>query len=293
MRKLLPLITLVFVSATLYAQSQRKPPAGFKKKAKQQQNSFLDKQWWIGLKVGPNLTKATPETRYAILTPTNYAATLTDKQYDGFKKLGSQATLEITFNYKGIGFSFQPTYRLSRFTYTNDFIWDNPENASEVLQLKYDHQLKVDYADLPFIVKYDITGNTLRPYVQGGIFYSMLVNANKTVEISGTDFASGGTNELSSEPVIVGAKDLFHKSYWGIMAGAGLHYNLGNVRLVFDVSYRIGMSNVTNTKSRFSNDRLAGIADALDDMKTDNVVLSVGCLFPMRFLSTSFKSIDR
>lgn len=293
MRKLLPLITLVFVSATLYAQSQRKPPAGFKKKAKQQQNSFLDKQWWIGLKVGPNLTKATPETRYAILTPTNYAATLTDKQYDGFKKLGSQATLEITFNYKGIGFSFQPTYRLSRFTYTNDFIWDNPENASEVLQLKYDHQLKVDYADLPFIVKYDITGNTLRPYVQGGIFYSMLVNANKTVEISGTDFASGGTNELSSEPVIVGAKDLFHKSYWGIMAGAGLHYNLGNVRLVFDASYRIGMSNVTNTKSRFSNDRLAGIADALDDMKTDNVVLSVGCLFPMRFLSTSFKSIDR
>lgn len=260
---------------------------------KQQQNSFLDKQWWIGLKIGPNLTKATPETRYSVLTPTNYALPITDKKYDGFKKLGSQATLEITFNYKGIGFSFQPTYRLSRFTYTNDFMWDNPENAAEMLELKYDHELRVDYADLPLIVKYDITGNTLRPYVQGGIFYSMLVNANKTVEISGTDFASGGTNELSSEPVIVGAKDLFHKSYWGLMAGAGLHYNLGNVRLVFDASYRIGMSNVTDTKNRFSNDRLSGIGDALDDMKTDNIVLSIGCLFPMRFLSTSFKSIDR
>ncbi|MBZ0247470.1 MAG: PorT family protein, partial [Cyclobacteriaceae bacterium] len=277
----------------LYAQSQRKPPAGFKKKVKQQQNSFLDKQWWIGLKIGPNLTKATPETRYSVLTPTNYALPITDKKYDGFKKLGSQATLEITFNYKGIGFSFQPTYRLSRFTYTNEFMWDNPENAAEMLELKYDHELRVDYADLPLIVKYDITGNTLRPYVQGGIFYSMLVNANKTVEISGTDFASGGTNALSSEPVIVGAKDLFHKSYWGLMAGAGLHYNLGNVRLVFDASYRIGMSNVTDTKNRFSNDRLSGIGDALDDMKTDNIVLSIGCLFPMRFLSTSFKSIDR
>lgn len=77
------------------------------------------------------------------------------------------------------------------------------------------------------------------------------------------------------------------------MAGAGLHYNLGNVRLVFDASYRIGMSNVTDTKNRFSNDRLSGIGDALDDMKTDNIVLSIGCLFPMRFLSTSFKSIDR
>lgn len=293
MRRLLPLLALLIISSTLYAQSQRKPPAGFKKKAKQQQNSFLDKQWWIGLKIGPNLTKATPETRYSVLTPTNYALPITDKKYDGFKKLGSQATLEITFDYKGIGFSFQPTYRLSRFTYTNDFMWDNPENAAEMLELKYDHELRVDYADLPLIVKYDITGNTLRPYVQGGIFYSMLVNANKTVEISGTDFASGGTNELSSEPVIVGAKDLFHKSYWGLMAGAGLHYNLGNVRLVFDASYRIGMSNVTDTKNRFSNDRLSGIGDALDDMKTDNIVLSIGCLFPMRFLSTSFKSIDR
>jgi len=293
MRRPLLLLAFLILCNTLYAQSLRKPPAGFKNKAKQQQSSFLDKQWWIGLKVGPNLTKATPETRYSVLTPTNYELPLTDKKYDGFKKLGSQATLEITFDYKGIGFSFQPTYRLSRYTYTNEFMWDNPENAVEVLQLKYNHELKVDYADFPFIIKYDITGNTLRPYIQAGVFYSLLVNASKIVEISGTDYASGGTNELQSEPIIVGAKDLLHKSYWGLMAGAGLHYSLGNVRLVFDASYRIGMSNVTDTKNRFTNDRLSGIGDALDDMKTDNIVLSIGCLFPMRFLSTSFKSIDR
>lgn len=291
MKRLLPVILLL--SLITVAVGQRKPPPGFKKKVRDKQSSFLDKQWWIGLKVGPNLTKATPDTRYSILTPTNYSQTLTDKAYDGFKRLGSQATLEITFNYKGFGFSFQPTYRLSRFTYANDFTWDNPENAGEMLELRYEHEQKVDYADLPLIVKYDITGNTLRPYIQAGVYYSMLVNANKTVEISGIDTGSGGTNELSSEPVIVGAKDLFHKGYWGIIAGAGLHYNMGNVRLVLDASYRIGMSNITNTENRFTNDRLAGIGDAFDDMKIDNVVISVGCLFPMRFLSTSFKSIDR
>lgn len=293
MKKLLPLLVFLAIGGSVWAQAQRRPPAGFKKKAKQQQSSFLDKQWWIGLKIGPNLTKASPETRYTVLTPTNYALPLTDKEYDGFKKWGSQATLEVTFNYKGIGLSFQPTYRLSRFTYTNAFDWDNPGNAAEVLRLRYAHELKTDYADLPLIVKYDIAGNTLRPYIQAGVFYSLLVNANKTVEISGTDTASGGTNELSTAPVIVGAKDLFHKSYWGLMAGAGLHYNLGNVRLVFDASYRIGMSNVTDTQNRFGNDRLSGIGDALDDMKTDNIVISIGCLFPMRFLSTNFKSIDR
>lgn len=292
MKRTLLLLTLVLMCATLQAQ-RRKAPPGFKRKAKEQQSSFLDKQWWVGLKIGPNLTKATPDVRYSILTPTNYAQALTDKQYDGFKKLGSQATLEITFNYKGFGFSFQPTYRLSRFTYTNEFMWDNPVNADEKLQLTYQHEQKIDYADLPLIVKYEFTGNSLRPYVQGGIYYSMLVNATKTVDVSGIDYASGGTNEFSSEPVIVGAKDLFYKGYWGLIAGAGVNYNLGNVRLVLDASYRIGMSNITNTENRFGNDRLSGIGDTLDDMKINNIMVSVGCLFPLRFLSTNFKSTER
>jgi hypothetical protein len=291
--KYLPVLAFLLLSCIVYAQPKRRPTAAFKKKAKEAQNSFLDKQWWIGLKIGPNLTKATPDMRYSILTPTNYAAVLNDKTYDGFKQLGSQATLEITFNYKGIGFSFQPTYRLSRFNYTNQFTWNNSENPTESLLLNYAHEHMVDYADLPLIVKYDFTRNQLRPYIQTGIFYSLLVNATKEVKITGTDYASGGTNEFSSEPLIIGAKDLFYKGYWGIIAGTGLHYNLGNVRLVLDASYRIGMSNITDTEKRFSNDRLSGIGDALDDMKTDNWVVSIGCLFPMRFLSTSFKSTDR
>jgi len=270
--------------------SAKAQPPGYKNKVKAKQNSFLDKQWWIGLKIGPNLTKASPDTRYSVLAPIDYPLEVTDKQYDGFKKLGSQATLEITFNYKSLGFSFQPTYRLSRFTYTNSYRWDNPENPDETLQINYLHEQKVDYADLPLLVKYDITGNTLRPFVQLGIFYSILVNANKSVEITGTDSGSGGTNEFASEPVAVGAKDLFHKGYWGIVAGAGLHYNLGNVRVILDLSYRKGMSNVTNTENRFGNDRLAGITDALDDMTTDNLAISIGCLFPMRFLSTTYQS---
>ncbi len=291
--KHLLVLAFLMMSCVAVAQPNRKPPAAFKKKAKDQQSSFLDKQWWIGLKVGPNLKKASSETRYSILTATNYAQVLGNKNYDGFNQLGSQATLEITFNYKGIGFSFQPTYRLSRFTYKNKFTWDNSENPSESLELNYSHEHKVDYADLPLIIKYDFTSNSLRPYVQAGVFYSLLVNASKEVAITGTDMASGGTNEFSSEPLIIGARDLFYKGYWGIIAGTGLHYNMGNVRLVLDMSYRIGMSNITNTETRYSNDRLSGIGDALDDMKTDNLMVSIGCLFPLRFLSTSFKSIDR
>ncbi len=200
--------------------------------------------------------------------------------------------MEITFQFKAFSFSTQPTYRQSRFTYSNQFRWTNANDVNGSLDLKYDYEQKVNYADLPLIIKYDITGNKLRPYVQVGIFYSVLIDATQTVLVSGTDKASGGTNQFSNEPVIVGTKDLFH-NYWGLVAGTGVSYHLGNVKLLLDASYRKGMSNIANTKNRFSNDRLSGIGVVQDDLKLNNIVISAGVLFPMRFLSSNFKSFDR
>ena len=292
MKKSLLLLTAILICLATFGQS-RKKPSGFnaKEKAKEQEK-FLNKQFWLGFKAGINLSQADPTVRYSILSPTNYPIGTTNKVYDSFNKVGSQASIEVTFYYKGFSFSTQPTYLHSRFTYSNQLTWDNPENAKEQLILNYDNEQTLDYADLPFIIKYDITHNRLRPYVQAGIFYSILINATKSVTVTGQDYASGGINQFTNEPIIVGAKDLF-TNYWGLMAGAGANYNLGNVRLVLDISYRKGMSNIANTKNRYNNDRLSGIGDVQDDTKLNNIVISAGCLFPMRFLSNSFKALDK
>jgi hypothetical protein len=282
------LLTLGLLSPAC-AQPGRKSPA-FKNKVKSEQNKFLDKQWWLGFKAGANLTQADVEKRYAILTPTNYATSVTDKAYDNFKKVGSQAALEVTFNYKRFALSAQPTYRHSRFTYSNQFEWLNTEQPAERLVLRYDQEQRIDFADLPLVIKYEFGRDKLRPYLQAGLFYSILVNATKTVNVSGTDYASGGTNTFENEPVIVGARDLFDNN-WGLIGGAGINYKLGNVRLLLDVSYRLGMSNTANVQNRFGNDRLSGIGDVQDDLRLRNLLFSAGCLFPMRFLSSSFKSL--
>ena len=44
---------------------------------------------------------------------------------------------------------------------------------------------------------------------------------------------------------------------------------------------------------RERNDSLSGIGDIMDDMTLDNISLTIGCLFPMRFLANGFKSSDR
>jgi hypothetical protein len=280
----------MILSLGLAAQPKKKP--GFNSRARNDQNRFLDKQWWLGFKAGTNLSSAAPEKRYTILTPTNYAATATEKAYDRYNKTGSQVALEVTFYMKGFSFSTQPAYRHNRFTYANQLTWSNPENAAERLELNYRQEQQIDFFDLPLMVKYEFTGNRLRPYVQAGVFYSLLIDANKSVRVSGVDYASGGTNAFSSEPVMVGARDLF-ENYWGLTGGVGVNYNLGNVRLVLDVAYQHGMSNIANVNNRYRNDRLNGIGDAQDDLLLRNVAISLGCLFPMRFLSNDFKALDQ
>jgi hypothetical protein len=145
----------------------------------------------------------------------------------------------------------------------------------------------------PLLVKFDLTKTKLRPYIQAGGFAAVLINADKSVTISGTDYASGGENEFSSEPIIVGAKDLFAKTYYGLIGGVGLNYHQGNIRLNLDVMYQYGMTNITSTTGRYSNDRLAGVGDIMDDMTMDNITISLGCLFPLRFLGSGFKTLDK
>jgi hypothetical protein len=53
------------------------------------------------------------------------------------------------------------------------------------------------------------------------------------------------------------------------------------------------MSNVVSAENRYSNDRLAGVGDAMDDLDMDNLSISLGCLFPLRFLESGFKSLNR
>lgn len=291
MKQTLTLLLCLTVFTLCHAQKQKRPASYNSQNKATAKNKFLDKQFWLGFKAGINLTEADPIKRYTVVTPTNYSAGKTDKTYDNFSKIGSQASLEVTFTYKGFSFSTQPTYRHSIFTYSNQFEWLSTENANDRLVLEYKQEQRTDYADLPFIVRYEIIGDKLRPYVQVGVYYSLLLNATKTVEITGTDYASGGTNQFSNEAVIVGAKDLFD-NYWGLMGGVGVYYNLGNVRLVLDASYHKGMSNIANVKNRFSNDRLAGIGDAQDDLNINNIVISTGCVFPLRFLSKGFKSLE-
>jgi len=287
------LLCLLIVVGALGQEKKRKPSAYNKQKQNQEDEKFLEKQWWLGFKAGANLSKANVEKTYSIIAPTNYDPSTIGKQYDNYSLLGSQATLEVSFYFKRFLLSFQPTYQHSRFSYSTSFEWSATDEVNNHVQLTFDQEQKLDHAILPLIIKYDVYGNKLRPYVQLGAYSAILLNATKSVTTTGVDNAAGGENQFATETINVGATDLFAKYHWGLLGGIGVNYNLGNnVRLNLDVIYKMGMSNISSTDNRYGNDRLAGVGDAMDDLTLDNISVSLGCLFPMRFLSSGFKTLD-
>jgi hypothetical protein len=294
MKRLYSILFFLLVVTTVMGQSQKTPRLPKFNKHKEK-NVFLKKQWWLGFKAGANLSGTEVLKSYSPISPTNYDVSEVKKKYVNYKDLGSQATLEATFYFTGLSLSIQPTYRHNQFGYTNDYLWtdsDIPENINNHLELKYEQQLKIDYFDIPILAKYEKTFSKVSPYLQAGIYSSFLVNANKSVAVSGVDYASGGKNEFHNEKIIVGASDLFAKSHWGFLGGIGCYLNQGNVRFTFDIQYKIGMSNITSTKNRYGNDRLSGIGDTMDDLKLRNLSITAGCLFPLRFLGKNFRSSD-
>ncbi|MEP6734445.1 MAG: outer membrane beta-barrel protein [Chryseolinea sp.] len=295
--QLLIFCLVVVVAAHGQEKKKRIPNAYHKKKQeKKDDEKFLEKQWWLGFKAGANLSNIRVDKTYSVVSPTNYdASSIAKKGYNNFDLWGSQATIEISFYFKRFLLSFQPTYQHIQFQYSNKFEWNgSTEQATNHVELSYKQLQKVDYAIFPLIVKYDVYGHRLRPYVQAGIYSAMRLSANKEVSASGIDNAAGGNNQFHTETVSVGAGDLFAKYHWGVMGGVGVNYNLGNhVRLNLDVMYKYGMSNITSTEHRYSSDRLAGVGDAMDDMKLDNLFISLGCLFPLRFLQSTLQTLDK
>ncbi len=86
------LVTICACASAQIKPTKHKSGAANQSAKARKQDEFLQKQWWIGLKGGVNLTQALPQQRYTVLTGTGgYPVAQLDKSYDAFNRTGSQA----------------------------------------------------------------------------------------------------------------------------------------------------------------------------------------------------------
>lgn len=288
-RKILIAVLVGLCVFSASGQKRKSQPAPFNR-SNDKNNAFLHKQWWIGLKGGVNLSNPIVENSFAVITPTNYDGTLIGKEYETFAPLGGQVALECAFYFRGFSISVQPGYHQMGVIYGNRFNWSDPEQSSMQVDLSFKHSHRMEYLSVPVVLKYEFPLNRFSPYVQAGAYLNTLLNATKEVTQSGIDESAGGPNHFESEPISVGATDLFARHHYGIVGGAGVYFTPGNVRLNLDIQYRWALTLLNSPSNRYDNDRLVGVGDAMDDLTLNNLVISAGVMFPLRFLSNGFKS---
>jgi hypothetical protein len=255
-------------------------------------SSFLSQQWYLGLIIGVNLTEPVPGTRYSTYSPIDKDTETLYKQYEKFNKLGLQAGIDFSYQYRMLIVSLQPNFRRQSFAYSTQYEWVDDNNTENTLELSYYQEQKLDYIDIPLEVKISFLQGKIKPYVGVGGYYGWLVNANKSITVDGVDRASGSSYPFNKESISVGASDLFVDYNAGVLGSIGFNYDPGNIRLTLDIQYRYGLTNITNTANRFTDNRLAGMGDALDDLSLNNLAVTIGVLFPLRFLSNDFSSTE-
>lgn len=256
-------------------------------------NNFEKTQFYIGIRGGLNFTKANVINSYSSFVSPSDPDEHYTKTYKAYAKPGATFGLEFSFSYQKFTASFQPNYRREIYSYSNAYEWHDTNNDRNYLQLTYKQETHLNYIELPLFIRYDIISGAFKPFVQVGFYYAMLNGATKQLDIEGVDH-SGGTSRNFSEPsTIIGADDLFIKSSIGAAMGLGTSYKVGNVRLILDATYRIGLNNISNVQNRYSANSLSGAGDVSDDIKLNNITISFGCLFPMKFLiSPAHKAVD-
>jgi hypothetical protein len=292
----LALLLLLSVSGELLAQKRKNQPKFYTgnelKGSRKESGSFLSKQGWLGLKMGINLTQAVPEMRYSSFSPVRNSDLSTDKQYENYNQVGIQAGIELIYRIKFFAISLQPNFRRQVFSYRNEYSWNDSEIPENTLELNYHQEQYLDYIDMPLTVKIEYPANRFKPFIEFGAYYGWLVDANKRIQVSGIDRASGNNRYFERESLSLGVRDLYTEYSAGLIGGIGVNYDAGNIRLSLDAKYRYGLHNLTREENRYSDTRLSGLGDVPDDFRLNTIEINFGILFPMRFLSRDYTATD-
>ncbi|WP_424962231.1 outer membrane beta-barrel protein [Ekhidna sp.] len=271
---------LILVLLSTLVMAQKKPD-------KNPLESFLDTQFWLGIKMGMNYTQAFPETRNTGFSPIDYNADSLQKSYDNFALPGAHVGLEMNFYHKGFSASFQPAYKRSRFKYNSVLEWQG-ETSGNRFETRYDVEQRVDVLELPLMIKYDvIRSGKIRPFVMVGGFHSRILSAQKEVDITQIDYSSGNPLTSDGGSTSLGVKDAF-KPFSGVSGGVGVNLDYWNIRTVFEVNYKHSLT--STTQPNVQQNELSSLGETNDEIFLRDINVSLSFVFPFRFIDQQFKA---
>lgn len=256
--------------------------------------NYSKSQFWLGIKGGVNLSWASVGDKYQVFQPLPNATTFSyDKVYDGIQFPGFQSGIQVIYNFRSF-FSvvFEPAYSIQSFAYRNNFKWSST-NPQSGITLEQKNTYSFQYLDFPLYLRIDLFKGNIRPYVMGGMMYSYLTRVSRKSEYTSSDDVTGAQNVIENPLPEMSVTNLFIRSNFWYSFGAGVSYDIQNIRVGISAMYRASLNNITSEANRFSNQKINSTGDVLDNIKLKNIEISLYCVFPMKFItSTNYKRVN-
>ncbi|WP_109829662.1 outer membrane beta-barrel protein [Reichenbachiella versicolor] len=279
------LLTVCFllIAASTYGQRTMKP-----KLPNSDYKKFLKTQWWLGMRVGTTLSGPSAKETFSSIDPIDYEVEDLSKTYSKYKNPGVLIGLDLTFYHRGVSAGIQPTFKQLIYGYSSLLQWEGT-TPEQTFESSYDSKQKLNYLDIPFILKFDIlTDGKIRPFVGGGVNYAFNIGAEKETSIVNTDNTSGTPRSYDAGNFVVNNQDQF-KNFFGMKFGGGVSFDYFNIRTAIDVFYNLGFTNVSDENARYELNELTTLGDVNDDLNLNHLSVAVSFLFPLRYIDNTFQ----
>jgi hypothetical protein len=244
--------------------------------------SSNDGKFMVGLKGGVTFAQPIITQKFNVISPLdNVISQSGTKSYKLFyNNIGYQYFFTALYQISNsLDLRIEPGFPTYIYKYSSSYFW---LSNTERIDMSIKHQQSLKYVEIPITLRYLYGSGTLRPFVQGGIFYEYMLNSIKQFKRNETYTNSAGVSTLNSDSQSGDASPLYVKSRYGFNAGVGLDYDLTSFHLTFDVNLSVGINKVTNEAARYSTQQFSsGIYDVQDDIRFIIPSVNMGILFPI------------
>ncbi len=238
------------------------------------QSKFLEK-FSLGIKGGVNFSLIIPYEKTTVFSgqaPESY-----EKNYDMFSNnigmhMGFILMYDIT---RIIKVSLQPGLNDYVYKYKNTYEWAGRTN----LQYESAFTHRIRFFELPLMVGFYTTYNSFQPYLQAGIYYGRLLGANSKIKVVETSSNLGSSNQELEYETAAYTEGLYSKNHYGALAGAGISYLTGNMRIGLEANYRLLLSDLNTTETQYMNNQIvSGNYDVPDKFKFSNLAITLNLI---------------
>jgi hypothetical protein len=239
---------------------------------------------YIGFSGGINFTQSVTNESFGIPSIIDNSGTNNyKKDYQSlFSNFGNQFHFEIWYPLSNIfHIGLCPGIGTYQYNYKTSAQWTDGLTAVSTVQ-EVKHNQKLRYFEIPVIFRYVLRFEKISPFLQIGGSYNILMNAQKQAQSTITQKSTNTEYNLNSTSIGGDVSSSFIKSKFTVLGGIGAFFDIKIAVISLDVSYHLGLNNITNEKNRYSNPTFSGAYnDVQDNIVLNHIVFNLSVLFPL------------